>query len=144
MRGSVYAFAPTRRKLILALVFLPLLGVPLFQGRGMDWLQVGLSYYLTLSVFMFVLAPAVNRWMFRRIYRRNELLHLEQFFDITEDGVHLRSSRGESRYRFADLKKVAVFPEMVLIYPMTTLFHMLPRDQLTDREIEVLSRCGDS
>lgn len=142
VRGSVYAFARTRRKLIIALFVLPLLAVPLMQDRNIDWLQMGLSYYLALVIFMFLLAPAVNRWMFRRIYRKNELLHQEQFFEFTADGVHLKSGHGESRYRFNELKKVGIYPEMVLIYPMTTLFHMLPRDQLTDAEIELLARSG--
>ncbi len=144
VRGSVYAFAPTRRRLIVALFVLPLLAVPILQGREIDWLQLGLSYYLALIIFMFLLAPAINRWMFRRIYRRNELLHQEQFFEITAGGVHLQSAHGEARYTFAELKKVGVFPEMVLIYPMTTLFHMLPRDQLTEAEVELLARCGQA
>lgn len=141
VRGSVHAFARTRRRLMAALFLLPLVMVPLLSESGKPWLEL-VILYVVLALMVFGVAPYLNRWLFRRIYRKNPLLHKEQFFEITEDGLHLRAENGESRYRFSELHKVQVYPEMVLVYPMTTLFHMLPRELLTEAELALLSRVG--
>lgn len=143
VQASLRAFAQARRKLLIALFVVPLLLVPWLGEADRRWAELGVLY-LVLVVFAFGISPLVNRWWFRRVYRRNPLLHREQTFEFTPDGLRLCSENGESRYRFAELQDVRVFPEMVLVYPLTTLFHMLPRELLTDEELELLRRCGKS
>ncbi len=142
VQGSVHAFAKNRRRLLILLCLLPLILIPWVGAGEQLWIEV-LLLYLVLAFFFFGITPMINRWLFRRVFRRNPLLHREQFFEITEEGLHLRSENGEARYRFDELKKVSVYPEMVLIYPMTTLFHVIPRELLSATEVELLSRCGE-
>jgi hypothetical protein len=63
------------------------------------------------------------------------LLRGEQQLEILPGGFRLRSSNGESRYQFGELKQVEVLDELVLVYPTTTLLHVIPVALLNDFEL---------
>ncbi|MEJ2133226.1 MAG: YcxB family protein [Gammaproteobacteria bacterium] len=137
VRANAYAFRRTRAVLSGVALLVPALALLVLGVETNALIAVGIVYAL-LVPFLFLIAPLINRWNFRRIYRKNPLLHKTQNLTLTDDAVKLTSENGESRYRLSELKRIRIYPDMVLIYPTTQIYHMLPRDVLTDSDMRIL------
>lgn len=123
-----------RRRLIAAL-YLVLAAFPLLYGFSAASVTASLVVAVALLIFLWLVLPAVHRWSLRRVYRNNPLLQREQHVEMLPTGFMLRSSNGEARYQFSELKKVELLDELVLVYPTTTIFHMIPVALLNDFEM---------
>ncbi len=134
VRACWHAHRPLRWRLTLAL-FVVLALFPPVMGFSAASISATAIVAVLLIGFRWGLLPRIHRWRFRRTYRENPLMQREQQLEMNPTGFVLRSSNGESRYAFRELKKVAVLEDMVLVYPTTTLFHMIPTELLSDFEL---------
>lgn len=131
VRACWYAQRSQRRILVVAL-YLVLVLFPVVTGFKAAAILATVIVALLLTGFLALFLPRLHGWRFGRIYRQNPLLQKSQQLDMQPTGFVLRSANGESRYRFAELKRVDVLDDMVLVYPTTTLFHMIPVGLLDD------------
>ncbi len=120
------------RRILVTALYGVLALFPVVTGfrAAAEW--AALIVALLLTAFLLVVLPRLHRWRFGRVYRQNPLLQKGQQLEMQPTGFVLRSANGESRYRFAELKKVDVLDDMVLVYPTTTIFHMIPTSLLDD------------
>ncbi|WP_372747581.1 YcxB family protein [Litorivivens sp.] len=131
VRANWHAQRGRRGVLVLALYAVLALFPPV-MGFASAAITATVVVAVLLAVFWQIVLPGIHRWRYRRLYRQNPLLHKEQRLNILPTGFVLSSDNGESRYQLAELKKVAVLEDMVLVYPTTTLFHIIPVDLLDD------------
>ncbi len=134
VRACWHAHKPLRLRLTLAL-FVVLALFPPVVGFTAASISATAIVAVLLIGFRWGLLPRIHGWRLRRTYRDNPLMQREQQLEMNPTGFALRSSNGESRYAFRELKKVAVLEDMVLVYPTTTLFHMIPTALLSDFEL---------
>lgn len=134
VRACRHAHAPRRRWLALAM-FVVLAWFPVAVGVSPQSLIATGIVGVLLVAFLWLVLPPLQRWQLRRIYRSNPLLQREQQVEMQPVGFVLRSDNGESRYDFRELKRVVVMEDMVLVYPTTTIFHMIPTVLLSDFEL---------
>ena len=120
---------------LTAALFVVLALFPPVMGFSAASISATAIVAVLLVIFRWGLLPRIPRWRFRRIYRDNPLMQREQQLEMNPTGFVLSSSNGESRYAFRELKKVALLEDMVLVYPTTTLFHMIPTELLSDFEL---------
>lgn len=139
VKATLYARRRLRAIITGSAFAVPLIALllPVYNPRPL--LAVGIVYAILIVVFL-VVAPLVNRWSYRRVYRRNSLLHKPQSFSLSEQQIRFRSENGEARYQPDELKKIKIYSDMVLIYPITNVFHMIPRSVLSSRDLELLRR----
>ncbi|MAY36159.1 MAG: hypothetical protein CMN84_08685 [Spongiibacteraceae bacterium] len=134
VRACWHAHRPLRLRLTLAL-FVVLALFPPVVGFTAASISATAIVAVLLIGFRWGLLPRIHGWRFRRTYRDNPLIQREQQLEMNPTGFVLSSSNGESRYAFRELKKVSVLEDMVLVYPTTTLFHMIPTALLSDFEL---------
>ena len=139
IRAMTYAQKRTRTIVIAVCVIVPL-AIHALKGFPQQTLISVLIVYLILAFYFLVLAPLINRMTFQRTYRNNPLLHNTQHVKLSDDAILFRSENGESSYRFAELKRLQIYPDLVMVYPTTTIFHVIPRDILGETELAILSR----
>lgn len=123
------------RWLLVAAMLLVLALFPALDGFSAESVTASLVVAVALLFFLWLLLPPIHRWSLGRVYRNNPLLQREQEIDMQPTGFVLRSSNGESRYQFSELKRVELLDDLVLVYPATTLFHMIPVVLLSDFEL---------
>ena len=122
----------SQRRIVVAALYLVLALFPVVTGFKAAAVLASVIVALLLTGFLAVFLSRLHRWRFGRLYQQNPLLQKRQQLEMQPTGFVLRSANGESRYRFAELKKVDVLDDMVLVYPTTTLFHMIPANLLDD------------
>jgi len=122
------------RWLVVAMVLVLAL-FPALHGFSGESVAASAVVALLLALFLWRILPALHAWALRRTYRKNPLLQREQSVEMLPAGVVLRSSNGEARYHFGELKKVELMDDLVLVYPTTTLFHIIPATLLNDFEL---------
>lgn len=137
IRAMTYAQKRTRTIVIAVCIIVPL-AIHALKGFPQQTLISVLIVYLILAFYFLVLAPLINRMTFQRTYRNNPLLHNTQHVELSEDEILFRSDNGESRYRFADLKRLKIYPDLIMVYPTTTIFHVIPKDVLSTSELAIL------
>lgn len=124
-----------RRRLVRVLVVAMVLVLALFPALhdfSRDSIVASVGTGVLLLLFLWLVLPALQRGSLRRTYRKNPLLQREQEVELLPTGFVLRSSNGEARYHFGELKKVELLDDLVLVYPTTTLFHIIPINLLDD------------
>ena len=134
VRACWHAHKPLRWRLTLVL-FVVLALFPPVMGFTAASISATAIVAVLLIIFRWGLLPRIHRWRLRRTYRDNPLMQREQQLEMKPTGFVLRSSNGESRYTFRELRKVVVLEDMVLVYPTTTIFHMIPVNLLSDFEL---------
>ncbi len=134
VKASRHSQRRLRRRLVLAMYGVLAL-FPFIHDFSVASITASVTVALLLALFLWLLLPAIHRWSLRRVYRNNPLLQREQQVEILPTGFVLRSSNGESRYQFSELKRVELIDELVLVYPTTTIFHMIPVGLLNDFEL---------
>ena len=122
-------------RILVAALYLVLALFPALHGFSRDSIIASAAVGLMLLLFLWLVLPAIQRWSLRRTYRNNPLLQREQEVELLPAGFVLRSSNGEARYHFGELKKVELMDDLVLVYPTTTLFHIIPAALLNDFEL---------
>lgn len=135
------SYAQRRRQSIIVGVCL-IVPMILYATKGFDRqvLTSVLVVYIIFAFYFLVLMPAINRMNFKRTYRNNPLLHKTQHFELSETQVRFKSENGESCYPLDEIRKLVILPELVMFYPTTTIFHVIPRDALSESELQTLSR----
>lgn len=122
----------SRRRILVGSLYLVLALFPVVTGFTAAALLASAIVALLLTGFLAGLLPRLHRWRYRRMYRENPLVHKVQELVMQSNGFVLSAPNGESRYRFSELKKVDVLDDMVLVYPTTMIFHMIPVNVLDD------------
>ncbi|MBW2520468.1 MAG: hypothetical protein JRD88_08975 [Deltaproteobacteria bacterium] len=139
VQAMAYAQRRTTKWVVAICVIIPL-GLAAAHDFDKNILLSVLLVYLGLSFYFLVLAPLINKLNHQRHYRGNPQLQKTQYVLINETEVQFRSEHGHSRYQFDDLHRLDIFPELVMIYPRQSIFHVIPIDVLTDTELEILTR----
>ncbi len=139
VQAMLHAQKRTRTIVVAVCIGVPLL-IYFTSGGDNQTLASVLVVYIVFAFYFLVLAPLINKMNYQRAYRNNPLLHKTQHFEITPEEVHFKSENGESRYRLAALTRLEIYPEMVMIYPSKSIFHLIPKNVLSDSDLEILNR----
>ena len=126
------------RKLVIGVCVVVPAAIYVMKGFPRETAASVLIVYLILAFYFLVLAPMINRLNYRRSFRNNPMLHKPQRVEIGPEEILFGSENGESRYRLDELRRLQVFPEMVLVYPTSGIFHLIPREVLSEQELERL------
>lgn len=137
VKAMIYSQQKTRSVVIGVCLVVPM-AIYVMKGFQRETMMSVLIVYMILGFYFLVLAPMINRMNYQRTYRKNPLLHKTQHFQLTATDVVFKSENGESRYQLDEIKKLMIYSEMVMIYPTTTIFHVIPRGALTDTQLEEL------
>ena len=80
-----------------------------------------------LNVFCFSADSVGSRWGDRSQYRKTPLLHIAVTGQLTESGVELTTEVGQARYRWDQLVKAKLYPDVALLFTSPRLAVYLPR-----------------
>jgi hypothetical protein len=83
-----------------------------------------------LAVYAFIYVP----WNVRRLYHQNATRDVPLTVEATEDGVTFRSSRGEARLPWSDLRHWRGNDKVVLLYKTDAFFFGVPAHFFSDAE----------
>jgi len=139
VQAMTYAQKRTRTIVVAVCLVVPFL---VYVSRGFDTQTLAsvLVVYIIFAFYFLVLAPLINKMNYQRSYRRNPMLQKTQYYEISGDEVHFKSENGESRYQLSALMRVQIYPEMVMLYPSTSIFHLIPKSALSQADLDVLNR----
>ncbi len=125
--NAMKLFARLRPRLVilylvgaLALVVLATFGSPALRGGAIGGLIGGFSVAL---VGRYIISPLLAR----RHYRKYKAIHEEFTVDLIDDGVRFTSPNGDGKITWDKVYKWRQNEDLVLIYPMPRMFHMIPK-----------------
>lgn len=139
VQAMTYAQKRTRTIVVAVCIVVPFL---VYVSRGFDTQTLAsvLVVYIVFAFYFLVLAPLINKMNYQRAYRRNPMLQKTQYYAINGDEIHFKSENGESRYQLGSLIRLVIYPELVMLYPSTTIFHLIPKNALSAADLEALGR----
>ncbi|MEM7017030.1 MAG: hypothetical protein AAF512_06770 [Pseudomonadota bacterium] len=138
-RSMQYARRGMFRIFTVILLIMPVPLVGLSTGFNAQGLLELLALYLVVGIFLACL-PLFLKHLWRRVYQQNPLYQKPQSFEISAEELHLSSDNGESHYKLSELKKIDWHSDLILIWPTTTLYHMIPFELLTEQDKKHLSQ----
>ncbi len=118
---------PQIQVVIFSIVTVVLLGlaalIPSLIG-----VKAGIIGGLSGGILSGVLTIYVTRPMLaRRQYKKYKLLHGEFSVELIEEGLLLTSDNGNTKLEWENISKWRQDDKYILLYPMSTLFYMLPK-----------------
>lgn len=78
-------------------------------------------------VVLVLIVVFVPGWMARRQYRSNPALRGEVVGRVTQGGIEFRTEVGQARYRWDQIMKAKLAPDVALIYTSAQVALFLPR-----------------
>lgn len=124
--NAMKLFARLRPRLVilclvgaLVLVVLATFGSPALRGGAIGGLIGGFSVALVGRYHFATLA-----W---RHYRKYKAIHEEFTIELIDDGVRFTSPNGDGKITWDKVYKWRQNEDLVLIYPMPRMFHMIPK-----------------